>query len=93
MDLFVRKSNELAINLYTQLGYTTYRRVIGYYSGQEDALGTSLEHWCISHAPEPVAAKECVVCADMRKSMARDVNKESIKPLKQPIKPQDLEFD
>jgi N-terminal acetyltransferase B complex catalytic subunit len=39
VDLFVRKSNELAITLYSKLGYSTYRRVIGYYSGQEDALG------------------------------------------------------
>lgn len=42
VDLFVRKSNELAISMYTKLGYTTYRRVIGYYSGQEDALGATL---------------------------------------------------
>lgn len=39
VDLFVRKSNESAIALYHQLGYTTYRRVLGYYSGTEDALG------------------------------------------------------
>jgi hypothetical protein len=31
--------------------------------------------------------------ADMRKAMARDVNKESIVPLKQPVRPHDLEFD
>lgn len=33
------------------------------------------------------------MCADMRKAMTRDVNKESIKPLKQAVRPQDLEFD
>lgn len=38
MDLFVRKSNDLAISMYEKLGYTTYRRVKGYYSGEEDAL-------------------------------------------------------
>lgn len=42
VDLFVRKSNDLAIQLYTKLGYTTYRTVLGYYSGKEDALGASL---------------------------------------------------
>ncbi|EGG20718.1 N-acetyltransferase [Cavenderia fasciculata] len=38
VDLFVRKSNTLAINMYKKFGYTVYRTVIGYYSGQEDAL-------------------------------------------------------
>jgi N-terminal acetyltransferase B complex catalytic subunit len=40
VDLFVRQSNHLAISMYKTFGYTTYRRVIGYYSGEmsEDAL-------------------------------------------------------
>lgn len=38
VDLFVRKSNTLAINMYTKFGYSVYRTVIGYYSGDEDAL-------------------------------------------------------
>jgi len=40
VDLFVRKSNHLAISMYEKFGYTTYRRVLGYYSGElpEDAL-------------------------------------------------------
>eukprot|EP01132_Coremiostelium_polycephalum_P002822 gene2822-3507_t len=38
VDLFVRKSNSLAINMYNKFGYTVYRTVIGYYSGEEDAL-------------------------------------------------------
>ena len=33
----VRKSNALAIGMYTKMGYTIYRQVIGYYSGEEDA--------------------------------------------------------
>mmetsp|Transcript_5797 Transcript_5797/g.16570 ORF Transcript_5797/g.16570 Transcript_5797/m.16570 type:complete len:175 (+) Transcript_5797:247-771(+) len=37
VDLFVRSSNKLAIQMYTKLGYTLYRRVLGYYSGEEDA--------------------------------------------------------
>ena len=37
VDLFVRKSNALAIDMYTKMGYSVYRRVIGYYSGEEDA--------------------------------------------------------
>ena len=38
VDLFVRQSNDLAIGMYEKLGYSTYRRVLGYYSGEEDAL-------------------------------------------------------
>jgi N-terminal acetyltransferase B complex catalytic subunit len=32
VDLFVRKSNKIAIGLYTGLGYKTFRRVLEYYS-------------------------------------------------------------
>ncbi|WBW75096.1 NatB N-acetyltransferase complex catalytic subunit Naa20 [Schizosaccharomyces osmophilus] len=32
VDLFVRTSNALAINFYRGLGYSVYRRVVGYYS-------------------------------------------------------------
>jgi N-terminal acetyltransferase B complex catalytic subunit len=40
VDLFVRASNRLAINMYEKFGYSTYRRVLGYSSGDdpEDAL-------------------------------------------------------
>lgn len=40
VDLFVRASNELAIKMYQKFDYVTYRRVLGYYSGDdgEDAL-------------------------------------------------------
>ena len=37
VDLFVRKSNALAIGMYSKMGYTVYREVIGYYSGEENA--------------------------------------------------------
>lgn len=39
VDLFVRVSNALAINMYNTFGYSVYRRVVGYYSGEEDAFG------------------------------------------------------
>lgn len=35
VDLFVRASNTLAINMYEKLGYVKYRRVIEYYSGED----------------------------------------------------------
>lgn len=37
VDLFVRITNTLALVMYTALGYTVYRQVLGYYSGEEDA--------------------------------------------------------
>lgn len=44
MDLFVRVSNKVAINMYTNLGYIIYRTVLEYYSGDpdEDAYGKKI---------------------------------------------------
>lgn len=41
VDLFVRVSNQVAINMYKNLGYIVYRTVLEYYSGDpdEDAYG------------------------------------------------------
>jgi N-terminal acetyltransferase B complex catalytic subunit len=45
VDLFVRVSNDVAIGMYERLGYSVYRRVVEYYSGNapgekdEDAFG------------------------------------------------------
>lgn len=36
VDLFVRVSNEIAINMYTKLGYIVYRTIIDYYSGDPE---------------------------------------------------------
>eukprot|EP00093_Oithona_nana_P012813 12813.XXX_771250_770665_1 [CDS] Oithona nana genome sequencing. len=36
VDLFVRVSNTVAINMYKNLGYTVYRTVLQYYSGDVD---------------------------------------------------------
>ncbi|KJE94503.1 N-acetyltransferase [Capsaspora owczarzaki ATCC 30864] len=36
VDLFVRKSNEVAINMYRKFGYIVYRTVLNYYSGVEE---------------------------------------------------------
>ncbi|KAL3083220.1 hypothetical protein niasHS_011022 [Heterodera schachtii] len=35
VDLFVRISNETAINMYKRLGYTVYRQIVDYYSGDD----------------------------------------------------------
>eukprot|EP00455_Lapot_gusevi_P009021 TRINITY_DN14006_c0_g1_i1.p1 TRINITY_DN14006_c0_g1~~TRINITY_DN14006_c0_g1_i1.p1 ORF type:complete len:173 (-),score=10.63 TRINITY_DN14006_c0_g1_i1:31-549(-) len=37
VDLYVRVSNSVAIDMYKKFGYSVYRQVIGYYSGEEDA--------------------------------------------------------
>ena len=68
VDLFVRKSNEVAIGMYQSMGYLIYRTVVGYYSGpEEDAY-------------------------DMRKSMPRDKNKETLYTERNCISPSELEF-
>mmetsp|Transcript_28964 Transcript_28964/g.21556 ORF Transcript_28964/g.21556 Transcript_28964/m.21556 type:complete len:185 (+) Transcript_28964:1-555(+) len=36
VDLFVRPSNVVAINMYKNLGYIVYRTVVGYYNGTGD---------------------------------------------------------
>eukprot|EP00010_Vexillifera_abyssalis_P009023 CAMPEP_0201550728 /NCGR_PEP_ID=MMETSP0173_2-20130828/7043_1 /ASSEMBLY_ACC=CAM_ASM_000268 /TAXON_ID=218659 /ORGANISM="Vexillifera sp., Strain DIVA3 564/2" /LENGTH=172 /DNA_ID=CAMNT_0047960789 /DNA_START=72 /DNA_END=590 /DNA_ORIENTATION=+ len=66
VDLFVRVSNDVAVSMYKKMGYSIYRQVIGYYSGEEDAY-------------------------DMRKALARDVDKRSIIPLPHPVYPSDLD--
>lgn len=37
VDLFVRIGNSLAQHMYSSLGYSVFRQVMGYYSGEEDA--------------------------------------------------------
>lgn len=37
VDLFVRKSNSLAISMYKRMGYVVYRTILNYYGGNEDA--------------------------------------------------------
>lgn len=45
VDLFVRVSNKVAINMYKNLGYIVYRTVLEYYAGpgdvDEDAYGNN----------------------------------------------------
>lgn len=36
VDLFVRVSNKVAVDMYNKLGYTVYRTVLEYYSGEVD---------------------------------------------------------
>jgi N-terminal acetyltransferase B complex catalytic subunit len=64
VDLFVRASNRVAIGMYTKLGYTRYRTVLKYYSGDEDAwdmrkaLPRDVEKNSIIPLSHPVEADE-----------------------------------
>lgn len=44
VDLFVRVSNTVAVNMYKKMGYSIYRVILGYYSGDvpEDAYDVNL---------------------------------------------------
>ena len=46
VDLFVRSSNVVAVEMYKKMGYVIYRRVLGYYSGKpsEDAFGKIFDY-------------------------------------------------
>ena len=49
VDLFVRKSNTVAVGMYERLGYSIYREVVGYYTGMdgtENAYGITEPALC-----------------------------------------------
>ncbi|CAH6787767.1 Naa20 [Phodopus roborovskii] len=69
VDLFVRVSNQVAVNMYKQLGYSVYRTVIEYYSasnGEPDedaydmrkALSRDTEKKSIIPLPHPVRPED-----------------------------------
>ncbi|KAJ3691507.1 hypothetical protein LUZ61_020671 [Rhynchospora tenuis] len=64
VDLFVRASNTPAIKMYEKLGYIIYRRVLRYYSGEEDgldmrkALSRDVEKKSIIPYKRPITADE-----------------------------------
>lgn len=61
IDLFVKCNNQLAIKLYEKLGYSVYRRVIGYYNSSDDGYPLNLK-----------TVEDDKDAFDMRKSMPRD---------------------
>ena len=62
VDLFVRVSNSIAIGFYKKLGYTVYRTVLQYYSGENDedaydmrkALTMDVDKKSVIPLPSPV---------------------------------------
>ncbi|KAG8344692.1 Acetyltransferase (GNAT) family Acetyltransferase (GNAT) domain [Trypanosoma vivax] len=79
VDLFVRRSNEVAQDMYRKLGYVVYRRVLGYYRG-DGAKGP------FKHDEDAL---------DMRKAMPRDRERarSSVIPLSAPVRPEELEWN
>ncbi|ANZ74866.1 BA75_02943T0 [Komagataella pastoris] len=65
VDLFVRVTNKLAISMYHKLGYSVYRRVVGYYGDGSNENRNKLDD---NHD-----------AFDMRKSQTRDVKKETVR--------------
>ena len=63
VDLFVRKSNEAAQKLYRGMGYSVYRRVLGYYSDD----------------PTDASNDEGEDAYDMRKPLSRDRKREHVR--------------
>jgi len=77
VDLFVRASNSVAINMYNKLGYVVYRTVLDYYSGGGGGGDDG-----------PTADEDAY---DMRKALSRDVERKSIIPLNKPVHFNELE--
>lgn len=92
VDLFVRVSNKIAINMYKNLGYVVYRTVIEYYAGpgdlEEDAYG---EYELKRLSTRSLITKKYFHSIDMRKAMPRDVEKKSMIPLKHPVRYDEVE--
>ncbi|CCH60337.1 hypothetical protein TBLA_0C05390 [Henningerozyma blattae CBS 6284] len=64
IDLFVKCNNELAIKLYEKLGYSVFRRVVGYYNSSEDGYPNTLKY-----------IDDDKDAFDMRLGMERDLGK------------------
>ncbi|KAI1732513.1 acetyltransferase (GNAT) family domain-containing protein [Ditylenchus destructor] len=66
VDLFVRVSNETACKMYTNLGYIVYRRILDYYSGENDedafdmrkALSRDMDRKSVVPLKNPVSCSE-----------------------------------
>lgn len=78
VDLFVRKSNQVAQDMYFKLGYIVYRRVLSYYRGEGPR--------------SPFKSDEDAL--DMRKALPRNATRKvsSVIPLTKPITPEQLEW-
>jgi N-terminal acetyltransferase B complex catalytic subunit len=70
VDLFVRQSNTVAREMYEGMGYTVYRRVVGYYS--DDPTGMN--------------GDDGEDALDMRKPLSRDKEKKWVRSSEEGVK-------
>ena len=107
MDLFVRKSNAVAIGMYEKARRTP--RLLAAPRGSRSGAAVWLLRVPASHRlllrrggrircarqvqPGVGRSAHAYARADMRKAMPRDVLKKSIIPLKRPVKPSELDDD
>lgn len=69
VDLFVRKSNSLAIAMYKRMGYIVYRTILRYYSGSEDAYDMRKSLARDRHKASMVPLKEPVSAQNVHTTM------------------------
>lgn len=80
VDLFVKVTNVLARQLYEKLGYSVFRRVVGYYGGEmpydRNALNDQIDAF------------------DMRKALPRDTKQETVRKNGETVYvlPQEIQF-
>ena len=82
IDLFVRESNENAIQMYRNMGYEAYRRVLGYYAGPSTSSNTDDINDETKNKGNKKGPRVGEDALDMRKSTKRDVQKVSVVPAK-----------
>ena len=68
VDLFVRCSNEVAVNMYKNLGYVVYRKISAYYTGppDEDAfdMRRALSRDADKKSEQPASEEELMALED-----------------------------
>ncbi|GMM35008.1 peptide alpha-N-acetyltransferase complex B subunit [Saccharomycopsis crataegensis] len=81
VDLFVKVTNKLALVLYEKLGYSVYRRVVGYYGSNPN--------------PSVKDVDDDTDAYDMRKAMMRDTKKQSVRANGRDVRvlPHEINFD
>ncbi|ODV58518.1 peptide alpha-N-acetyltransferase complex B subunit NAT3 [Ascoidea rubescens DSM 1968] len=82
IDLFVKVTNLLAQNLYEKLGYSVYRRVVGYYGSSVNDVKNRND------------INDDIDAYDMRKSLPRDAKKQCVREngKKHYVSPNEIEF-
>lgn len=61
VDLFVRVSNTVAVQMYENLGYSIYRKIVGYYSGPPGTKADNEDAYDMRRALSLDKEKESIV--------------------------------